>query len=95
MATIFEIFKWVFFLLSTVVWITLLKTWERYQNLWNILFPWYIIFTWIMIWYIIAKMRIIKKDIDNEDIEKKIYIKSFIIWIFIWIFLSVLYILFK
>jgi len=91
MKTFFEIMSWIFFFLSILVWLFLLR--------WDIIFPWnlhgiikiiivpgYLIITWLMVWYLVANVRSKK----NSD-ETKVYTKSFIIGIITGIILALAY----
>lgn len=96
MAFFLEICKWIFFFITTVLWLFFLR-WKDIVNLQSfvvikeILMPGYLVFCGIMLWYILARINIWYNENHND--EAKIYTKYFLIWIGLWIVLAIIYIL--
>lgn len=97
MATLFEVIKWFYFLMSIFVWIFFLR-WSYifsesvFKTLWYLLMPFYLILSWLIVGYIIASVMKINVPSNNHDQLNAIYIKSFLIWIIIWCIASLVYI---
>jgi len=97
MYVFFEVIKWIFLFLTVMVGILFLRgniiLWEN--SFWiakQVVMPWYLIFCWLIIWYLIAHIRI-WNDLDEANtLKNKIYVKSFIIWIILGIVLAITYI---
>jgi hypothetical protein len=100
MHTLFEILKWLFFIVSFIIWIFFLR-WnyimpnDKFITLSQILLPWYLVIIWLMVWYVLWNFLIIKNEIDDVNSRTKIYIRSLLVWIIIWIILAWIYIFFK
>lgn len=93
----FEAIKWIFLLLTILIWVLFLRwnilLWEEtFVLAKQIAMPWYMVFCWLIIWYLIAHIRIWNELEENSWEKNKIYIKSFIIWIIIWFILAISYV---
>lgn len=95
MNILFEVLKWLFFFVTIIVSLFFLR-WDVVLSeqyffvVKQILIPWYLLLCWNMFGYIIANIRS-WNDSENQQ-RKKIYTKSFIIWIVIWTVLACSYI---
>jgi len=97
MLGLFEVLKWVFFFVSIIMWIFFLR-WnyifsdERFIIITKILMPGYLLLTGLVLWSLIASFIVIKNDYKEKfDIQKSM-VKWYIIWVWIWIILSWIYI---
>ncbi|HMT00933.1 MAG TPA: hypothetical protein PKD96_00355 [Candidatus Absconditabacterales bacterium] len=99
MAIFFEILKGLFFLSSVVIAVFYLNGGqiltvfgvqsEVYEMLKVLMMPGYLILCGLMLGYIIAHLRIVQQD-DDEQPRQGIYVKSFIIGIFLGIVLALI-----
>ncbi|EKD25112.1 MAG: hypothetical protein ACD_80C00118G0021 [uncultured bacterium (gcode 4)] len=94
MNTLFEIIKWIFFFLTVVVGIVLLRGsvifGPEYQLLIKqILMPGYLVFCGTMFWYIVARIQLGYEE--DHPHQNKIYARSFIFGVVLGVILAVGY----
>lgn len=94
MNTLFEIIKWIFFFLTIVVGLFLLRGSvifgpEYLLLIKQMLMPGYLVFCWTMFGYIVARIQLWYEE--DHPHKNRIYVRSFIFGIILWILLAVIY----
>jgi len=94
MNTLFEIIKWIFFFLTVVVGLFLLRGevmfGPEYQDIIkNMLMPGYLLFCGTMFWYIVARIQLGYED--DHPHKNRIYVRSFIFGVLLGVLLAVIY----
>ena len=94
MVIFFEVIKGIFFFLSVLVWLVVLR-WDIlfsvsvFEMIKLILIPWYLIFCGLMIGY----LGVYVFGINHDEISHKFYVRSFVVGLLIGFIFAVLYVL--
>lgn len=97
MGQLYELLKWVYFLIAVIVWILFLRwnyvlTDDSFKVACYIAMPLFLLFSGVMLCYLAGNLYILKNDVQDSKLQDKIYIKTFMAGIILGIAFSLIFI---